>query len=166
MDTDTDTDTLGDLSCSTGQVAKFNGINWACGADDDPFVVKDSLGQTVGKLVSFGATSAKVYLRFDGAVTQLFVEKNQLRGVRPVFFDDVLCEGNTYFDVLVGDLITPLTGFDEGNIYASSLPPSIVNTTALSISNNGDCRSINDTHDFIEAQNIGQPNFTPPFHVE
>ncbi len=167
VDTDTDTDTLGDLSCSTGQVAKFNGINWACGADDDPFVVKDSLGQTVGMLVSHNPIRADVILRFDGVVTQLVVRKNQLLGSAPVFFDQVLCEGNAYFDPPAQDLVSPITGFEKGNIYASSLPPSIFNTTVLSISNNDECNSsLNITNDFIEAQVIGQPNFTPPFHVE
>ena len=34
-DTDTDTDTLAGLSCSTNQVAKYNGSAWACAEDVD-----------------------------------------------------------------------------------------------------------------------------------
>ncbi len=138
-----------------------------CGEEpDDPFVVKDALGQTVGTLVSHSPTGASVILRFGGVVTQLSVLKNQLLGSAPVFFDQVLCEGNAYFDPPAQELISPITGFEKGNIYASSLPPSIFNTTVLSISNNDACNSVNITNDFIEAQVIGQPNFTPPFHVE
>jgi hypothetical protein len=32
---DLPTDTLGDLTCTSGQIAKFNGTTWACAADDD-----------------------------------------------------------------------------------------------------------------------------------
>ncbi|MCI0634500.1 MAG: hypothetical protein L0206_11385, partial [Actinobacteria bacterium] len=43
-DTDTDTNTLAELACSTGEIAKWNGASWACAADVDTDTDTDTLG--------------------------------------------------------------------------------------------------------------------------
>jgi hypothetical protein len=65
---DVDDDLLGGLTCSAGQVAKFNGASWACAADADSG--GDITAVTAGAGLAGGGASGGVTLSADTAVLQ------------------------------------------------------------------------------------------------
>ena len=65
---DTDNDLLSGLTCANGQVAKFNGTTWVCGADADSG--GDITAVATGAGLTGGGTTGAVTLSVDTAVVQ------------------------------------------------------------------------------------------------
>ena len=65
---DTDNDLLGGLTCANGQIAKFNGAAWVCGADADSG--GDITAVTAAAGLTGGGTAGAVSLSVDPAVVQ------------------------------------------------------------------------------------------------
>jgi hypothetical protein len=106
---DTDTDTVGALSCASGQVAKWNGTAWACAADTDT----DTDTDTVGAL---SCSSSQVAL-FDGAAwnCKTAVAVRAVRSVRNAAIETTDIVGY-YTSVAIGDDGNPvISHYDDTN---------------------------------------------------
>ncbi len=57
--------TLGDLSCTTDQIAKFDGIDWVCAEDNSGFVVRDDADNLLGTVINVSDSTATVLFAED-----------------------------------------------------------------------------------------------------
>ena len=116
--------TLGDLSCTIDQIAKFDGIDWVCAEDNSGFVVRDGSGNFVGSVIIMGSLVARISFRGDPGVTPFFEthplialqvtpEGFQFAGINSPSRNTILFHGLD----CTGDPFVPSGKFDEESIF-------------------------------------------------
>ncbi len=127
--------TLGGLSCGAGQVAKFDGANWACGADADTTVPNTDV------MASLGCTADQV-ARWDGSAWVCnTVGLSSVVGVNSATSVDTLGNLGAYGSVAIGsDLLPIVSYYDSSNTSLKVFhcaDPGCTSGTATTLDNTG-----------------------------
>ena len=64
--------TLGDLSCTTDQIAKYDGSDWVCTDAMDVLVLRDGNDEIIGEVAHFDDNTVQVVYRGDPADALFF----------------------------------------------------------------------------------------------
>lgn len=175
-----DADTLGNLNCSTDQIARFNGAQWVCSNDREAalgggaLIVRDSLGEDFGLFITGDLTgNTWVAVDVNGQLYSLQLLERQY------YIDDFLvyasddCTGTPYYlstGFNVDGLFKVAQVASPGHsLYVQNGPREVI--TIGSAASNGSCDTDSGGGDpepliplvFVEDLDL---SFTPPFSVE